>query len=116
MSHTARHRSLVAHLFWGRIASFGVVTTLVVIQMLEYAQIPTLRARCGIARYLSLTYNDGPGEELTPALLALLAAAHAGATFFPTGRSAARNRELLAQIATTGQEVGCHFLNHVHAW
>jgi peptidoglycan/xylan/chitin deacetylase (PgdA/CDA1 family) len=85
-------------------------------QLAKTAQIRGLRQQCRATRSLALTYDDGPGAELTPALLELLAAAGARATFFPTGRSAARNPGLLTRVATAGHEVGCHSQAHRHAW
>ena len=80
------------------------------------AQIHALRKRCRKTHAIVLTYDDGPGDELTPTLLALLASENARASFFPTGRSAMRNPELLTQVAAAGHEVGSHSQNHIHAW
>jgi peptidoglycan/xylan/chitin deacetylase (PgdA/CDA1 family) len=85
-------------------------------QLAKTAQIRALRQQCRATRSLALTYDDGPGAELTPALLELLAAAGARATFFPTGRSATRDPELLTRVAAAGHEVGCHSQDHLHAW
>ena len=82
----------------------------------KLVQVRALRQRCRATRSLGLTYDDGPGTELTPALLELLAAAGARATFFPTGRSATRNPALLTRVAAAGHEVGCHSQAHRHAW
>jgi len=83
---------------------------------LRIAAVRRVRRLCRRTRSLVLTYDDGPGDELTPALLELLAAADARATFFPTGRSATSNSELLTRVATAGHEVGCHSQGHRHAW
>ena len=85
-------------------------------QLAKTAQIRALRRQCRATRSLVLTYDDGPGAELTPALLELLAAANARATFFPTGCSAARNPALLTHVAAAGHELGCHSQGHGHAW
>ena len=85
-------------------------------QLAKMAQIRALRRQCRATRSLVLTYDDGPGDDLTPALLELLAAAGARATFFPTGGSATRNPGLLTRVAAAGHEVGCHSQGHRHAW
>jgi len=84
-----------------------------VVKLLE---VRALRRQCRRTRTLVLTYDDGPGAELTPAILKLLAAADARATFFPTTRSALANPELLSQVAAAGHEIGCHSARHLHAW
>jgi len=83
---------------------------------LKLLQIRWLRQLCRKTRSLVLTYDDGPGPELTPRLLDLLARCDARATFFPTGRSATRNPELLTRVAAAGHEIGCHSQEHLHAW
>lgn len=86
-------------------------------QLARTAQFRALRKKCRATRSLVLTYDDGPGDELTPAPLGLLGAAGARATFFPTGRSATRNPELLSRVAAPrGPAVGCHSQNHLHVW
>jgi len=84
--------------------------------MVKLAEVRALRRRCRLTRTLVLTYDDGPGAELTPAILKLLAGANARATFFPTARSALANPELLSQVAAAGHEIGCHSARHLHAW
>jgi peptidoglycan/xylan/chitin deacetylase (PgdA/CDA1 family) len=95
----------------------GTLAGMYVVPLLSKAVgIRQLRRRCCATLSLVLTYDDGPGDELTPALLELLAAADARATFFPTGRSATRNPELLTRVAAAGHEIGCHSQEHLHAW
>ena len=75
-----------------------------------------LEARCRERRALVLTYDDGPGPVLTPALLEILAERRAGATFFALGRRAQQAPEVLDRVAAAGHEVGCHSFDHQHAW
>jgi peptidoglycan/xylan/chitin deacetylase (PgdA/CDA1 family) len=64
-------------------------------------------------KVLALTFDDGPDMENTPALLALLAGRKVRATFFCIGNRAARQPELLKQIAVAGHEIENHtFLHH----
>lgn len=84
--------------------------------LLKQLQVRRLRELCRRTRILVLTYDDGPGLELTPGLLSLLASAGVRATFFPTGASARRQSTLLSQVQTAGHEIGCHGRSHLHAW
>ena len=65
---------------------------------------------------MSLTFDDGPGERLTPSILDMLAAAGAHATFFLLGLRAERLPEMPGRIRRGGHELGCHTRNHRHAW
>ncbi len=75
-----------------------------------------LERRCRETRSLVLTYDDGPGPILTPALLDLLAAHEARATFLPLGRRAVEHPEVLDRVAAAGHEIGCHAAFHRNAW
>lgn len=63
-------------------------------------------------KLMALTFDDGPDPESTPALLEVLAAAGARATFFVVGASAARHPELIARIRAEGHEIGNHSWDH----
>lgn len=84
--------------------------------VVKNATIRRLRAFCRTQRLVALTYDDGPGLELTPIIHAALAAHAARATFFPTATSAARAPELLSRLTSDGHEIGCHSATHRHAW
>jgi peptidoglycan-N-acetylglucosamine deacetylase len=75
-----------------------------------------LRRLVTSSRRLILTYDDGPGRQLTPHLLDLLAAHRARASFFLLGRRVIGNEEVVSRIAKEGHEIGCHGQNHIHAW
>ncbi len=75
-----------------------------------------LRARCRRERALALSYDDGPGPELLPRLLELLAEYGARASFFPLGRRVELHPELLDRLTAAGHEVGCHSQLHHNAW
>ena len=55
-----------------------------------------------------LTYDDGPSERNTPALLDLMAAHRVAATFFLIGNHVRRNPELARRIAGAGHTIGNH--------
>lgn len=75
-----------------------------------------LRNLCTATKSLVLTYDDGPGEELTPKLLDLLASRNAKATFFLTGFRATKSPDLVDEIASQGHEIACHTHQHLNAW
>jgi len=63
-----------------------------------------------------LTFDDGPDPEVTPAVLDLLEARGAKATFFCIGRHAARHRDLTAEIAGRGHRLENHSYSHRNAF
>lgn len=75
-----------------------------------------LARRCRRARAIVLSYDDGPGARLTPALLDLLAREGARASFFVLGRSAAARPALVRRALAEGHEVGSHTGRHLNAW
>lgn len=66
----------------------------------------------GGAPGVALTFDDGPHREGTPAVLELLRAAGARATFFLVGEQVDRYAELAAEIAAGGHEIGLHGYAH----
>ena len=70
---------------------------------------------CSVAakrKVVTLTFDDGPDAENTPALLALLAERKVRATFFCIGCRVARHPELVKQIVTKGHAVENHTFQH----
>lgn len=84
--------------------------------VLRRREVAQLRRRCRDRRLLVLTYDDGPGERLTPRLLDLLADHRAHATFFALGREADRRAGVLDRLRAEGHEIGCHTYGHTDAW
>jgi peptidoglycan/xylan/chitin deacetylase (PgdA/CDA1 family) len=62
---------------------------------------------------LSLTYDDGPHPEHTPALLDVLREHGARATFFVLTGRAREHPELVHRMLAEGHEVGLHGIDHV---
>jgi peptidoglycan/xylan/chitin deacetylase (PgdA/CDA1 family) len=60
-----------------------------------------------------LTFDDGPHPEGTPAVLQLLAAAGAHATFFVAGEQVVKRPALLRRVISEGHEVGLHCYRHL---
>lgn len=75
-----------------------------------------LAALCRSRRAIVLTYDDGPGEVLTPRLLQLLKSRNAKATFYALGRNASRNPQVLRAVIAAGHDAGSHTHDHSNAW
>jgi peptidoglycan/xylan/chitin deacetylase (PgdA/CDA1 family) len=71
---------------------------------------------CRENRLIVLSYDDGPGSELTDALRHLLLSHGARASFFHLGRHVDLNPTLARQLVADGHEVGSHTQNHSNAW
>ncbi|SMY09310.1 polysaccharide deacetylase family protein [Flavimaricola marinus] len=65
---------------------------------------------------LVLSYDDGPGTDLTAELLDLLDAENLRATFFMIGDAAAARPDRVAEVLARGHEVGSHTQSHSNAW
>ncbi|MGB2866579.1 MAG: polysaccharide deacetylase family protein [Sedimentisphaerales bacterium] len=64
---------------------------------------------------LVLTFDDGPGSCLTPAILNILAEGQAKATFFLLGRNIAGREAIVRQIAEQGHDICSHGYDHLHS-
>jgi peptidoglycan/xylan/chitin deacetylase (PgdA/CDA1 family) len=79
---------------------------------------PGLRRSLGIedrtagGRGYSLTFDDGPHAQGTPAVLEILAGAGVRATFFLVGEQVRRNPALAREILAAGHDVGLHCDRH----
>ena len=67
-------------------------------------------------REIALTIDDGPDPQVTPAVLDLLDAAQAKATFFCIGWRASRHPALCREIAARGHRVENHGYAHSNAF
>jgi len=80
--------------------------------------VPSIADLCGVRRRrpsgigISLTFDDGPHPQGTPAVLDALDAAGARATFFLVGEQVVRRPDLAAAIAAAGHEVALHGFRH----
>jgi peptidoglycan/xylan/chitin deacetylase (PgdA/CDA1 family) len=66
------------------------------------------------AKRVALTIDDGPDPEVTPAVLALLEAHRASATFFCIGERVARHAALARDIIARGHAIENHSQRHLH--
>ena len=83
---------------------------------------PHVRALCGplrisrtlppTGRDVALTFDDGPHPVGTPAVLEILRARGAQATFFLVGEQVERHRSLAADIAAAGHGIALHGHRH----
>ncbi len=65
------------------------------------------------SRKIYLTFDDGPNEHATPAILSTLASERVPAAFFMVGDHVRRFPELARRVAGSGHEIGNHTQNHV---
>ncbi len=65
------------------------------------------------SRSVSLTFDDGPHPEGTPAVLEVLGEAGVTATFFVLGEAVRRHRGLVATILAAGHEIALHGDRHL---
>lgn len=78
----------------------------------------TLREALGVEDHTAsglgaaLTFDDGPHALGTPAVLEVLAARGASATFFLVGEQVLRNPGLAAEIVAAGHTIGLHCHRH----
>ncbi|MHC4323759.1 MAG: polysaccharide deacetylase family protein [Planctomycetota bacterium] len=64
---------------------------------------------------LVLTFDDGPGSSLTPAILKILAESKARATFFLLGRNISGREDIVRQIAEQGHDICSHGYDHLNS-
>ncbi len=79
---------------------------------------PWLRGPLGVedrtasGRGYALTFDDGPHQRGTPAVLEVLAAERVTSTFFLVGEQIRRNPSLPREILDAGHEIGLHCDRH----
>ena len=64
------------------------------------------------AKKIAITFDDGPDENYTPAILDILRDKKVPATFFVTGLNIENNIPLLERIYREGHEIGNHTFSH----
>lgn len=63
-----------------------------------------------------ITFDDGPDPSTTPEIISLLDEYDAKATFFCTGKRAAKYPGLIDLIKGAGHSTGIHTFNHLNGW
>jgi peptidoglycan/xylan/chitin deacetylase (PgdA/CDA1 family) len=71
-----------------------------------------IETRIAVPGAVALTFDDGPHRAGTPAVLEILAAAGARATFFMVGEQVLRNPALAAEVVAAGHMVAVHGHRH----
>ena len=97
----ANHLALTAAGLWPRASLLGPNLT----------RLPPGAAARG---EVAITIDDGPDPEVTPAVLALLDAQAARATFFGVGERIAREPRLAREIVARGHSIENHSQRHLH--
>ena len=64
------------------------------------------------AKRIAVTFDDGPSEEKTREILAILAENGVKATFFVIGQNAEKHPDLIREICEAGHEIGNHTWSH----
>ena len=113
----------VIALWWGLGWRIGLVALLLSHGLMIWATMrpqsrlfsPVLSRLNGDRREVWLTIDDGPSAD-TVAMLDLLDAHDAKATFFLVGRRAEAQPELVREIARRGHDIGNHSHSHPSAW
>ena len=65
-------------------------------------------------KYVALTFDDGPSDDVTPNILKTLKKYDAKATFYMLSNSAARYPEIAKQVADEGHEIANHSVSHAN--
>jgi peptidoglycan-N-acetylglucosamine deacetylase len=99
-------------------ASLAGLTSLWYLAPLAYRRYSEQRLDqlCRSRRAIVLTYDDGPGDELTPLLVDLLRHHRVSANFFVMGRHGDDHPHLVCRLLEEGHQVGSHSYDHVNAW
>lgn len=63
-------------------------------------------------KYVALTFDDGPSEDVTPRVLSILNEYDAKATFFMLGSQVDYFPDIAKQVADAGHEIGNHTWKH----
>lgn len=100
LAGAAAHASILVPTLWRNAAWFG----------------PIVKSFGTPRREVWLTIDDGPDPRDTPAMLDLLAAHGAKATFFMIGRKVNAHRELVWRVHREGHQIGNHTGTHPVAW
>ncbi|MCC5821683.1 MAG: polysaccharide deacetylase family protein [Phycisphaerales bacterium] len=100
----------------------AILGTIVAAAVVLYALPLLIRAR-QVARWrkrapghLALTYDDGPDDTTTPAVLDLLDELGVPATFYLVGFRSELNPQTAALVRDSGHELGTHTHSHKNAW
>ena len=75
-----------------------------------------LKKKAVTSRVVAFTFDDGPGDHITAAVLDLLDKHNTRATFFLLGRNIAGNEQIVKEVSKRGHEICSHGFEHLHYW
>ncbi len=75
-----------------------------------------LKRRMHDSKRVFFTFDDGPGQTLTPRILDALKDYDAPATFFVLGKKVKDHADLIRRIEQQGHQIGSHGYEHIHYW
>ena len=78
----------------------------------DWRSFPATERLPGDAARIALTFDDGPDEDATPAVLDALEAAGIRATFFVVGEQLMRHHGIARRAALAGHELALHGFSH----
>jgi peptidoglycan/xylan/chitin deacetylase (PgdA/CDA1 family) len=81
----------------------------------KYAQ-AILKNKAVSSRAFVLTFDDGPSDRLTPAIMDLFEKNNARATFFLMGKNITGREKIVRQIRQRGHEICSHGYDHINYW
>jgi peptidoglycan/xylan/chitin deacetylase (PgdA/CDA1 family) len=75
-----------------------------------------LRRKAVQSNALVLSFDDGPGNRLTTAIMTILAEHNVKASFFLLGKNVLGREDLVRHIADEGHEICSHGYDHLNYW
>jgi peptidoglycan/xylan/chitin deacetylase (PgdA/CDA1 family) len=78
----------------------------------DWASFPATERLPGVGNHVAMTFDDGPDEDATPAVLEALEAAGIKATFFIVGEQLMRHHRIARETALAGHELALHGFGH----
>lgn len=76
----------------------------------------SLKNKADRSKAFVLTFDDGPGDKLTPAIMDLFEKNNARATFFLIGKNITGREDIVRQIRQRGHEICSHGYDHINYW
>lgn len=110
--HTVIRTFVLVAMILGNVAAFYIFVPWVYGRWLRLR----LKKKASSLGAIVLTFDDGPGSRLTPAILNLLAEFNAKATFFLLGKRIVGRESIVKRIEADGHEICSHGYDHIHYW
>ena len=75
-----------------------------------------LKSKAVKSKSVAVTFDDGPGDRLTGAVMDLFTEHSANATFFVLGRNIVGREEIVKEEVERGHEICSHGFDHLNYW